>query len=83
MWLNYGDANTKYFHLQTIQRHSQSCVVTLKDDIGLWLIGEPLMQLWEFSRVIRCPPIFLSFVWKDCQSSWKGLLEIDLSILFL
>lgn len=28
------------------------------------------------------PPIFLSFVWKDCRSGWKRLLEIDLSTLF-
>ena len=43
MWLNYGDANTQYFHLKTIQRRSQSRVVTLKDDMGLWLMGEPLI----------------------------------------
>ena len=42
MWLNYGDANTKYFHLKTIQRRSQSRVITLKDDTGLWLNGESL-----------------------------------------
>ena len=28
MWLNYGDANTKYFHLKTIQQRSQLRVVT-------------------------------------------------------
>ena len=44
MWLNYRDANTKYFHLKTIQRRSQSQVVTLKDDTRLWLTGEPLIQ---------------------------------------
>ena len=44
MWLNYGDANTKYFHLHTIQRCSHSRVYTLKDDIGLWLTGERLLQ---------------------------------------
>ena len=43
-WLNYGDANTKYFHLKTIQQRSQSQVVTLKDDTRLWLTGEPLIQ---------------------------------------
>ena len=43
-WLNYGDANTKYFYLKTIQRRSQSQVVTLKDDMGLWLTREPLIQ---------------------------------------
>ena len=42
MWLNYGDANTKYFHLKTIQRCSHSRVITLKDGMGLWLTGEPL-----------------------------------------
>ena len=35
MWLNYGDANTKYFHLKTIQRCSHSQVSTLKDGTGL------------------------------------------------
>ena len=44
MWLNYGDANTKYFHLKTIQRRSHSQVVTLKDDTSLWLTDEPLTQ---------------------------------------
>ena len=44
MWLNYRDANTKYFHLKTIQRRSQSQVVTLKDDTRLWLTGEQLIQ---------------------------------------
>ena len=43
-WLNYGDANTKYLYLKTIQRRSQSQVVTLKDDMGLWLTREPLIQ---------------------------------------
>ena len=44
MWLNYRDANTKYFHLKTIQRRSHLWVVTLKDDTGLWLTSEPLTQ---------------------------------------
>ena len=44
MWLNYGDANTKFFHAKTIQRRSQSRVSTLKDDTGLWLTGEPLIH---------------------------------------
>ena len=42
MWLNYGDANTKFFHVKIIQRHSHSRVATLKDDTRLWLTGEPL-----------------------------------------
>ena len=42
MWLNYRDANTKYFHLKTIQQRSHSRVITLKDGTGLWLIREPL-----------------------------------------
>nr|POE76406.1 putative ribonuclease h protein [Quercus suber] len=42
MWLNYGDANTKYFHIKTIQRRCHSRVVTLKDDTGLWLTRESL-----------------------------------------
>ena len=44
MWLNHGDANTKFFHLKTLQRRSHSRVVTLKDDTGLWLTEEPLTQ---------------------------------------
>ena len=44
MWLNYGDANTKFFHVKTIQRRSQSRVTTLKDDTGLWLTGELLIH---------------------------------------
>ena len=44
MWLNYGDANTKYFHLKTTKRRSHSWVITLKDDTGLWLNGESLTQ---------------------------------------
>ena len=44
MWLNHGDANTKFFHLKTLQRRSHSWVVTLKDEAGLWLTEEPLTQ---------------------------------------
>ena len=44
IWLNYGDANTKYFYLHTIQHRSHSQVYTLKDDTGLWLTREPLLQ---------------------------------------
>ena len=44
MWLNHGDANTKFFHLKTLQRRSHSRVVTLKDETGLWLTEEPLTQ---------------------------------------
>ena len=42
MWLNYGDANTKYFHIKTIQHRSHLRVITLKDGTRLWLTGEPL-----------------------------------------
>ena len=42
-WLNYGDANTKFFHLITLHRRSQSWVVTLKDTTRLWLTGELLL----------------------------------------
>ena len=44
MWLNYGDVNTKYFHLKIIQRRSHLQVATLKDDTRLWLTREPLTQ---------------------------------------
>ena len=42
MWLNFGDANTKYFHIKIIQRRSHLRVITLKDGTGLWLTREPL-----------------------------------------
>ena len=42
-WLNYGNVNTKFFHLITLHRRSYSRVVTLKDTTGLWLIGDPLL----------------------------------------
>ena len=42
-WLNYGDMNTEFFHLTTLHRRSHSWVVTLKDTIGLWLTGDPLL----------------------------------------
>ena len=42
MWLNFGDANTKYFHIKTIQWRSHLRVITLKDGTGLWLTREPL-----------------------------------------
>ena len=64
MWLNHGDANTKFFHLKTLQRRSHSRVVTLKDDRGLWLTEEPLTQHIHnaFKKLFRatsqnlCPP---------------------------
>ena len=42
-WLNYGDTNTKFFHLKTLQNRSQSCITTLKDSIGLWVLGDMLI----------------------------------------
>ena len=42
-WLNYGDANTKFFHFTTLHRRSHSRIVTLKDTTGLWLTGDPLL----------------------------------------
>lgn len=41
-WLNYGDANTKFFHLKTLQHRSQSHITTLKDSSRLWVLGETL-----------------------------------------
>ena len=62
MWLHYGDANTKYFHLKTIQRRNQTRVITLKDNTGLWLNGESLThhihttfkKLFQASTPTRC-----------------------------
>ena len=42
-WRNYGNVNTKFFHLTTLHRRSHSWVVTLKDTTGLWLTGDPLL----------------------------------------
>ena len=42
-WLNYGNANTKFFHLTTLHQRSHSRVVTLKDTTGLWLTKDPLL----------------------------------------
>lgn len=42
LWLNYGDANTKFFHLKTLQHRSQSWIVTLKEETGLWISGDAL-----------------------------------------
>lgn len=41
-WLNYRDANTKFFHLKTLQHRSQSHIMTLKDSSGLWVSRETL-----------------------------------------
>ena len=41
-WLNYGDANTKFFHLKSPQNHSQSHIMTLKDSTGLWVSEDML-----------------------------------------
>ena len=41
-WLNYGDANTKFFHLKTLQNRSQSHITTLKDSTRLWVSKDML-----------------------------------------
>ena len=64
MWLNYGDANTKFFDLKTLQHRSHSQVVTLKDDTSLWLTNEHLTQhihtafkkLFQATSLHLCPP---------------------------
>lgn len=35
-WLTYGDANTKFFHLTTLQRRSLARISTLEDSSSLW-----------------------------------------------
>ena len=41
-WLNYGDANTKFFPLKTLQNRSQSRITTLKDSTRLWVSEDML-----------------------------------------
>lgn len=43
-WLNQGDANTKYFHITTMQKSSQNRILTLKDPNGIWLTNNSLQD---------------------------------------
>lgn len=36
-WLNDGDANTKFFHLSTINRRRFNCITTIQDHGGNWI----------------------------------------------
>ena len=42
LWLTYGDANTKFFQLQTKIHRARQHIATLKDDTGEWLHGTQL-----------------------------------------
>lgn len=61
MSLNYGDANTKYFHLKTLQHHSHSRIVTFKDETGLWPLGEALTThiLAAFKRLFMTTSVYM------------------------
>ena len=61
MWLNYGDANTKYFHVKILQCRSHSHIVTLKDETRLWLSGEALTThiLANFNRVFTATSVHM------------------------
>ena len=37
LWLMYGDANKKFFQLQTKIRRGKQHIATLKDDVDEWL----------------------------------------------
>lgn len=35
-WLNEGDANTKFFHMSTLQQKRRNRIIALKDTVGNW-----------------------------------------------
>ena len=41
-WATYGDTNTKFFHLKTLQHRNQARITTLKYFTGLWVSEETL-----------------------------------------
>lgn len=36
MWLNQGDANTKFFHMSTLNRRRRNRITSLKDSVDNW-----------------------------------------------
>ena len=42
LWLTYGDANTKFFQLQTKIHRARQHIATFKDDTSEWLHGTQL-----------------------------------------
>lgn len=38
-WLNYGDLNTKFFHVSTIQRRQRNQLLKMKDNDSRWVEG--------------------------------------------
>jgi len=43
-WFNQVDANTKYFHITTMQKRSQNRILTLKDANGIWLTNNSMQD---------------------------------------
>lgn len=39
-WLNWGDKNTKIFHISTEQRRDMNKLFRIKDTSGNWLQGQ-------------------------------------------
>lgn len=39
-WLNEGDANTKFFHISTIQQHRRNRTLGLNDFVGKWTYNQ-------------------------------------------
>ena len=43
-WLENGDKNTKFFHQATIQRRRKNKICSLKEEWGIWIEEESLIQ---------------------------------------
>ena len=43
-WLNEGDANTKFFHQTTLHRRMSNCVISLKNDNGVWIENPTIVR---------------------------------------
>ena len=44
-WLSYGDANTKFFHVQTKMKKARQHIIALKNEDNVWVQGTTLYTL--------------------------------------
>lgn len=42
MWLREGDKNSKFFHVKFSSKWRKNSLITLKNEVGLWLEGDQL-----------------------------------------
>ena len=45
LWLSYGDANTKFFHVQTKMKKARQHIIALKNEANVWVQGTTLHTL--------------------------------------